>query len=87
MADTGQRHEITRLANAKEAETIHDQKKLASKAKQNAEKAALQDRFRNGPKAHADKAAKPVETPAKTQREDREASEKMVDEGDPNKKP
>jgi hypothetical protein len=34
MADTGERREITALANAKEAETVQESQKLVSKAKQ-----------------------------------------------------
>jgi hypothetical protein len=34
MADTGERREITALANAKEAETVQESQKLVSKTKQ-----------------------------------------------------
>jgi hypothetical protein len=34
MSDTGERREITALANAKEAETVQESQKLVSKTKQ-----------------------------------------------------
>jgi hypothetical protein len=34
MPDTGERHEITRLVNAKEAETVQESKKLVSRTRQ-----------------------------------------------------
>jgi hypothetical protein len=46
MPDTGARDEITRLANAKEAETVHESKNLASKTKQHSAKATLENRAR-----------------------------------------
>src|SRR5580704_9397434 len=60
MPDTGERRSITRLANAKEAETVHESKDLASKTKQRAEKAALQNRFRGQRNAPPNTEAKPV---------------------------
>jgi hypothetical protein len=94
MPDTGERHSIPRLANAKEAETVHESKDLASKTKQREAKTALQNRFRGQRNAPAGKEtspehpAAPVQSPVETetQIDDREASARMVDEGDPNKK-
>ena len=83
MPDTGAKDEITRLANAKEAETVHESKTLASKTKQHSAKDALANRARGLRNASSKR-----KTHAKDQaQEDQEASRRMVDEGDPNRKP
>ena len=86
MPDTGERREITRFVNAKEAETIQHSKKIVSTTKQQSRKAGQEERSRKERKAAA-----PIDQakPAKVSqpRQDREASERMVDEGGPTVKP
>ena len=73
MPDTGERREIKRFVNAKEAETVEEAAKLTSKTKQGTAKAVQENLAR-----------KPRETEAQR---DQKASERMVDEGDPNQTP
>ncbi len=46
MPDTGERREITRRVNAKEAEVVQESKKLASKTKQLSAKMDAKNRLR-----------------------------------------
>lgn len=46
MPDTGERREITRRVNAREAETVQQSKKLASRTKQLAAKTVAKNRAR-----------------------------------------
>jgi hypothetical protein len=83
MPDTGDRREIKRFVNAKEAETVQEANKAASTAEQQSAKAARENQARkqrNGP-GHP-KAGKVAESQS-----DKAASDKMVDEGDPNPQP
>jgi hypothetical protein len=85
MADTGERREITRFANAKETETVQESKKLKSKTKLRFAKAVLEIQ------SHKKRSVSPRsqdEVPeTEGNRRDREASERMVDEGGPNQRP
>ena len=81
MPDTGERREITRFANAKEAETVQESKKLISKTRQRSAKAEQENRFRKGRNVSSSGAKKPGKI--ENQR-DQESSQRMVDEGDPN---
>jgi hypothetical protein len=87
MPDTGERRPITRFANAKEAETVHESRNLDSKTKQDAAEAVRENRSRGRRNFSSGKTAKPAEAPAKKgeQQLDQEASARMVDEGDPSK--
>jgi hypothetical protein len=85
MPDTGERREITRLANAKETETVHDSKNLVSKTKQQSAKTSQENRSRKRRSASPVSPEKPPETAA--HQSDREGSERMIDEGDPNPRP
>jgi hypothetical protein len=85
MVDTGQRREITRFANAKETETVQESKKLISNTKQRSAKAVEENRTR---KRRNDSSSSKQEVPeTEDHRRDREASERMVDEGGPNQRP
>jgi DNA-directed RNA polymerase subunit F len=77
MPNTGERREIKRYTNAKENETVVEAKKLVSNTKQRSAKVATEELSRERRNAHAPK-------PSLT---DTEASDRMVDEGDPNSKP
>jgi DNA-directed RNA polymerase subunit F len=77
MPNTGERREIKRYTNAKENETVAEAKKLVSNTKQRSAKVATEELSRERRNAHASK-------PSLT---DTEASDRMVDEGDPNSKP
>jgi len=77
MPNTGERREIKRYANAKENETVVESKKLVSKTKQRSAKNSEEELSREHRNAHAPKV--PLT--------DAEASDRMVDEGDPNAKP
>ena len=46
MPDTGERREITRRVNAKEAETVEESKKLASRTRQLSARAESKNRTR-----------------------------------------
>src|ERR1700686_2966506 len=85
MPDTGDRREIARFANAKETETVRESKKLLSKTRQQSTKAVQENRSRGQRKVSSGNEKKPHE--AEEKRLDREASAKMVDEGDPNPAP
>ena len=85
MPDTGERREITRFVNAKEAETVRESKKLISKTKQRSAKTAQENRSRKRRNVVSNSEEKPRET--EDHGRDREASERMVDEGDPNPRP
>ena len=86
MPDTGERREITRFVNANEVETVQEATKLVAKVEQQSRKAVQESRSRKRrnitPRSDA-------RVPAKAQESqlDREASERMADEGDPNPKP
>ncbi len=82
MPDTGERREIKRFVNAKEADTVRESKKLLSKTKQKSAQAIEETKSRGRRKAPANRAKKPGETEG--QKLDREGSERMADEGDPN---
>ena len=77
MPNTGERREIKRYANAKESETVLESKKLVSKTKQRAGKDSQEELSRERRNTHAPKI--PLT--------DAEASERMIDEGDPNVRP
>ncbi len=85
MADTGERREITRFANAKENETVQESKKLKSKTKQRSARAVQENRTRKQRNVSPSSAPEAPETEG--HRSDREASERMVDEGGPNQRP
>ena len=86
MPDTGEKRGITRFVNAKEAETILYSIKVASKAKAQSGKVAQEYRPR---KEHKGSPPTGPARPGKITeaRQDREASERMADEGGPNPKP
>ena len=84
MPDTGERREIKRFVNAKEAETVQESKKFVSKTKQRSAKTAQENRSRKRRNVSSSSEEKPRE--AEGHRRDREASERMVDEGDPNQR-
>jgi hypothetical protein len=46
MPDTGERHEITRLVNANEAETVQESKKLVSRTRQLSTRAEAKNKAR-----------------------------------------
>ncbi len=77
MPDTGERREISRFVNAKEAETVKDAAKLAAKTEQRSAKSVQESRARKRRKV----------LPGSVEKPDQEASGKMVDEGDPNPLP
>ena len=77
MPNTGERREIKRYTNAKENETVVEAKKLVSKTKQDSAKDATKERSRERRNIH----------PPKAPLSDAEASDRMVDEGNPNAKP
>jgi hypothetical protein len=83
MPDTGERREIVRFANAKEAETVQDSNKIASKTKEHSAKAAEEDRAR---KRRTTPPRITTKVPQRTREagHDRAGSERMADEGDPN---
>ena len=85
MVDTGQRREITRFANAKENETVQESKKLISKTKQLSAKAVEENRTRK--RRNVSSSSKQEVPETEDHRRDREASERMVDEGGPNQHP
>jgi hypothetical protein len=85
MADTGARQEITRFANAKESETVEESKKLMSKTKQRSAKAVRENLSRKRRNVSPSSEQEVPETEG--HRRDREASERMVDEGGPNQRP
>jgi hypothetical protein len=85
MADTGERREITRFANAKETETVQESKKLISKTKQRAAKAVEENRSRK--RRYASPSSEQEVPETEGHRRDQEASERMVDEGGPNQRP
>ena len=87
MPDTGERRPITRFANAKEAETVHESRNMDSKTKQDTAEAVRENRSRENRHISSGKKAKPAEAPAEKgdQQLDQEASARMVDEGDPSK--
>ena len=85
MADTGERREITRFANAKEDEIVQESKKLKSKTKQRSAKAVQETRSRKRRSVSPRSQDEVPETEGN--RRDREASERMVDEGGPNQRP
>jgi hypothetical protein len=82
MPDTGERREITRFANAKQSETVQESTKVMSKTKQRSAKAVQEDRSRK--RRNDSSSSKQKATETKGHRRDREASERMVDEGGPN---
>jgi hypothetical protein len=82
MPDTGERREISRFANAKESETVQESKKLMSKTKQRSAKAVQENRSRKRRNVSSSSEQRSPETEG--HRGDREASERMVDEGGPN---
>jgi hypothetical protein len=86
MQDTGERREITRFVNAKEAETIQHSNRIVSKTKQQSVRAVQEAQSRKGRKAPPPSAAA-RSGKAEEARQDREASDRMADEGDPNPKP
>ena len=75
MPNTGERREIKRYSDAKENETVQESKKLVSKLKQDSAKKVIEEQSREH--RHAPKV--PLT--------DEQASDRMVDEGDPNGKP
>ena len=77
MPNTGERREIKRYSNAKENETVIESKKLVSKVKQGSAKSTNEELSREKRNAHAPKV--PLT--------DEQASDRMVDEGDPNGRP
>jgi hypothetical protein len=85
MPDTGQRREIVRFVNAKEAETVQESKKLMSKTKQRSAKAVQETRSRKRRSVSPSSEQQVPETEG--HRADWEASERMVDEGGPNLRP
>ena len=85
MADTGERRQIARFADAKETETVQESKKLKSKTKQRSAKAVQETRSRKQQSVSPRSQDEVPETEGN--RRDREASERMVDEGGPNQRP
>ena len=85
MLDTGERREITRFVNAKEAETVQKSTKLVAETKQRSPKTAAENRSRKRRNVSSSTEKKPHET--ENDRRDREASARMVDEGAPNSGP
>jgi len=77
MPDAGERREITRFVDAKEAEVVHESKRLVLKT--------LENRSRKQRNVSAWSEQKPRET--EDHRRDPAASERTVDEGDPNPRP
>jgi hypothetical protein len=77
MPNTGERREIKRYTNAKENETVVKAKKLVSKTKQGSAKVAGEEMSRE----------RRNNRPLKAPLSDAEASDRMVDEGNPNAKP
>ena len=71
MPDTGERREITRFVNAKEAEAVQESKKLISKTKQRSAKTALENRSRKRRNVSSSSEEKPRET--EDHRRDQEA--------------
>ena len=71
--------------NAKEAEAVQKSKKLVSKTKQRSAKTAQEDRSRKRRNVSSGGEKKPLES--EDHQRDQEASERMVDEGDPNPRP
>jgi hypothetical protein len=82
LPDTGERREIPHFVNAKEAEQVQESKKLVSKTKQQSAKTAHDNRSRKRRNVSLSSKEKPRET--EDHRRDQDASERMVDEGDPN---
>ena len=82
MPYTGERREIIHFVNAKEAEEVQESKKLVSKTKQRSAKAAHEDLSRKRRDVSSSSKEKPRET--EDRRRDQDASDRMVDEGDPN---
>jgi hypothetical protein len=85
MPDTGERREITRFVNAKEAETVQGSKKLISKTKQRSAKTAQENQSRKRRNVSSSSEEKLRESEG--HRRDQEASDRMVDEGGPNQRP
>jgi hypothetical protein len=85
MPDTGERREITRFVNAKKETETAQSKKLVSKTKQGSAKSAQENRSRKRRNVSSNSEETPRET--EDRRRDHEASERMVDEGDPNRWP
>jgi len=81
MPDTGEKREIARFVNAKEAKTIQESKKLISKAKQQSARAAQENRSRKRRGVSPGSEEKPREI--QDDRRVQDASERMVDEGSP----
>jgi len=84
MPDTGEKREISRFVNAKEAKTVQDSKKALSKTERQTRNAVQQSRSRKG-RSVPPRAKMPGKTAES--RLDREAADRMADEGDPNPKP
>jgi hypothetical protein len=86
MPDTGERREITRFVNAKEAETVQHSNTIVSRTRQKARVAGQQELSRKErkrlPPSNLAKRRKVEEV-----RQDREGSERMADEGGPTTKP
>jgi hypothetical protein len=82
MPDTGERREITHFVNAKEAEQVQESKKLVSKTKQQFARTAHENRSRKRRNVSLSSQEEPRQT--EDHRRDQDASERMVDEGDPN---
>ena len=82
MPDTGERREIIHFVNAKEAEEVRESKMLVSKTKQRSAKTARENLSRKRRNVSSSSKDKPHET--EDHRRDQDASDRMVDEGDPN---
>jgi hypothetical protein len=85
MKDTSERREITRFVNAKESEAVQKSTTLASQTEQGATKTVEENRTRKRRNVLSKSEKKP--TQSEDQRRDQAASERMVDEGDPNPNP
>jgi len=78
MPNTNERRQNKSFENAKESETVRESKKLVSKVKQNSRKSANEELLREQRKGHLAR---------RVPMTDEQASERMVDEGNPNQGP
>ena len=86
MPHTGERREITRFVNAKEADTVQHSNAIVSRTRQKANIASQQGLSRKERKRlPPGQVAKPRK--GEEARQDREGSEGMVNEGGPVRKP
>ena len=86
MPDTGERREITRFVNAKEAATVQEAKTFAAKVEQQSRKAVDESRTR---KRRNPPPRSPGAPPLRSEEalQDREARDRMADDGSSIPKP